>query len=329
MNDEYDYRLDVPSVERIDEIPETKIFVAHSSLTEKDAKQLFEKEKIEIFKGLFKRPKDSEVEVKEVKRGLEPYMVIGGRYELRYLTEKTYDIDLNDNAVSVFILGEEMLVQKEDESQSETEVEIKSEKKKGFFDGLFGGSKKKPASKPELQLNGVEHVFIETEITEARNYKGLSINPDSLDEADFTEVGPEYLQNEASIIPADFVDIDNLVEEIITEYAVRPEDAQRILFEKLSITDKKIIFYPIFWVEMIYKGSKSKNVRLDCVSKKVEAPKGTRYAPPPTGSSDSMVVEDTDIHPEPSKSDKLHCPGCGEELKEEATFCPHCGVKLS
>ncbi len=321
MSEEYDYRLEDPSVERIDEFVDTKILLAKSKISDAEADSLFNKEKLDVFKGIFKRPKNNEVVVKKITKGLEPYLVVGGRYEIRYLTERTYDIDLLDDAVSTFILGEELVVEKKEEE--ETEVEIKTEKKKGFFDGLFSSGKKKPTSKPELQIKGIEHVLSESEIMEARNYAGISINPENLEEADFSDMGLPFLDAEGAIVPKDYIDMDKLIAELIEEYATRPEHAQRVLFEKLALTDKKIYFYPVYWAEMIYKEKDTKNVRLDAVSKKIEVPKGKRYAPPMDGSisqTDESPIEDDGTNT---------CPGCGAEIDDDITFCPDCGVKVT
>ncbi len=321
MSEDYDYRLEDPSVERIDEFVDTKILLAKSNVSDAEADTLFNKEKADVFKGIFKRPKSNEVVIKKITKGLEPYLVIGGRYEIRYLTERTYDVDLLDDAVSVFILGEELTVEKSEEE--ETEVEIKSEKKKGFFDGLFSSGKKKPASKPELQIKGIEHIFSESEIMEARNYAGISINPENLEEADFTDMGLPFLKGEGSVVPKEYIDMDKFIAELIEEFATRPEHAQRVLFEKLALTDKKIYFYPVYWAEMIYKDKDTKNVRLDAVTKKIVAPKGKRFAPPMDGSFSH--IEESSIVDDGTKT----CPGCGVEIDDEITFCPDCGVKVT
>ncbi|NHJ87183.1 MAG: hypothetical protein FK734_17095 [Asgard group archaeon] len=316
MTEDYDYRLEDPSADRIDEIVDTKIFVAQAAMTEAEAKELFEKEKIEIFKGFFKRPKEEEIEIKSIKRSFEPYLIIGGEYEIRYLTEQTYDIDLNDDAVSVFILGEEIMVPRKEETE-EIEVEIKK-KKSGFFDNLFSSGKKEPKTKPELQLKGIEHVYTKKEIKEAQNYKGKSINPEKLFDTPLTEVSQSFFQNEGAVIPKEYIDMDSFVTNIIDTYAERPEIAQRVLFEKLKIIDKKILFYPLFWAEMIYKGSKTKNVRLDVASKSIEEEKGTIYAPPP------------DVKPTATESqiEAGHCPECCSPIEADDVYCEKCGVKL-
>jgi hypothetical protein len=316
---DYDYRLEDPSVERIDEIAKKRILIAKSSMTINAAEAIFEREKIDVFKGIFKRPKENEVAIKSIKRSFEPYLVIGGSYEIRYLTERTYDIDLIDEAESVFILGEEIEVKKEEEE--ETEVEIETEKKKKLFDGLFDKRKKrKQISKPEIQLTGIEHIHIEKEITEARNYRGKSINPESLPEAEFQQ-DDNFLEKEGIVVPKEYIDIKAFQKEIMEEYTQRPEIAQRVLFEKFIITDKKIIFYPVFWAEMVYKGNKRKNVRLDAISKKLITKTGVRYAPPPD--LEFIVDEAT-----PRKVVGV-CPECGDDLEDDDTFCSHCGVKLA
>lgn len=321
MSEEYDYRLEDPSVERIDEFVDTKVLLAKSKVSDAEADSLFNKGKLDVFKGIFKRPKSNEVVIKKITKGLEPYLVVGGRYEIRYLTERTYDVDLLDTAVSVFILGEELIVDKS--KDEETEVEIKTEKKKGFFDGLNLSRKKKPVSKPELQITGIEHILAESEITEARNYAGISINPDNLEEADFTDVGLPFLEGDGAIVPKDYIDMDKFIAELIEEYTTRPEHAQRVLFEKLALTDKKIFFYPVYWAEMVYKEKDTKNVRLDAVTKKIEAPKGKRYAPPMDGSFSQ--TEEIAIPDDGTKT----CPGCGTKIDDEVTFCPDCGVKVN
>jgi len=328
LNEEYDYHLEGPSVERIDEFTETKIFVAKTLVTESEAKALFEKEKVEVFKGFFRRPKEEEIVVEEIVKSYEPYMIMGGRYELRYLTQRTYDIDLLDEAVSVFILGEELIVPEPEKDEDEAEVEIKGEKKKGFFDGLFGSfGKKKPVSKPEIQITGIEHVLIEKDITEAHNYQGNSINPDILPDAELIEANEQFLQTNKINVPHKYVDIENFTQQIIDEYAQKPENVQRTLFEKLTLTDRKIFYYPVFWAKMTYKGSKHKNVRLDGVTKKLDVPKGTRYAPPPTTDASDDEVETELEHKE--NADYTICPGCGEKVDDEITFCPECGVKVN
>ncbi|MBN1328861.1 MAG: zinc ribbon domain-containing protein [Candidatus Heimdallarchaeota archaeon] len=315
--EDYDYRLDGSNAERIDEIAPTKILVAKTDVSETEAEAIFNREKLEVFKGLFKRPKDNEVVVTSVKKSFEPYMILGGEYELRYLTERTYDLDLDDNTVSVFVLGEELIVP--EQIEEEVEVEIKGKKKGGFFDGLFSKSNKEPLSKAELQITGIEHVHIKKDIVEARNYKGTSINPESLDEAELLEVSDEFLLTEASILPKDYFDIDTLTNEIINEYTEKPEGVQRILFEKLILADKKIIFYPVFWAVMIYKDSKEKNVRLDCITHKVMEEKGTRFAPPPSSSGQIQ----TKVEVAEGK-----CPECQNPIEADDVFCETCGVKL-
>ncbi|MHA1483621.1 MAG: DUF7575 domain-containing protein [Candidatus Heimdallarchaeaceae archaeon] len=111
--------------------------------------------------------------------------------------------------------------------------------------------------------------------------------------------------------------------ELIEEFATRPEHAQRVLFEKLALTDKKIYFYPVYWAEMVYKEKDTKNVRLDAVTKKIEAPKGKRFAPPMDGSFSH--TEESTIADDGTKT----CPGCGAEIDDEITFCPDCGVKVT
>ncbi len=320
MTDEYDYRLDGPNAERIEEIPETKYFVAESSISQTDAEQLFTKEKAAIFKGFFKRPKPEEVVVKEIKKSFEPYVIIGGEYELRYLTERTYDIDLLDDTISVFILGEELIVP-EKPSEEETEVEIKTPKKKGFFNGLFSkGEAAIKKGKPEIQLKGIEHVHVVKKIMEARNYKGQEVNPESLPSADLKPITKQFLTTEAKMVPSKYYDIDKLLAEVIKEYTTKPESVQRVLFEKLIITDKKILFFPVYWAEMIYKGKETKHVRLDCITKKIKAQKGSRYAPPP-----AIEATTQEVAPAPSAD---RCPGCGEVVSPDDKFCNNCGLKL-
>jgi hypothetical protein len=296
MSEEYDYRLNAPSAERVDEITDTKILVAKSVVSEEESKTIFEKEKVEAFKGFFRRPKENEIVIKQIVKSYEPYMLIGGKYHLRYLTERTYDVDLIDDAVSVFILGEEIIVPEEVEEE-ETEVDIKGKKRKGFFDGLFkSGKSKKSVSKPEIQITGIEHVLIE---------------------ANMLEGNEQFLRTNNIEIPKEYIDIEKFSKEIIDEYTQKPDTVQRVISEKLTITDRKILYYPVFWAKMIYKDSKEKFIRLDAVTRKVEAPKGTRYAPPP----DSKETISTEIS-------TGSCPECGTEIESDDVYCETCGVKL-
>ncbi|NHJ39087.1 MAG: zinc ribbon domain-containing protein [Asgard group archaeon] len=316
---EYDYQLDAPSAARIDEIPNVKIIVAKSVISDLEAENIFNKEKTDVFKGFFRRPKDEEIKIKNIVKSYEPYLVLGGQYELRYLTERTYDIDLIDDAVSVFILGEEIIVPEVEET--ETEVEIKAKKKSGFFDNLRSKfDKKETKSVAEIQLTGIEHIHITKEITEASNYKGLSINPDSLQEAEFSEVNEQFLETEASMIPKDYLKIDKFTTDKIEEYSQKPENVQRVLFEKVTITDKKIILYPVYWAEMIYKDDKEKSIRLDAISRKIEAPKGTRYPPAPFKSTEEEETEENSTN---------KCPECHHPIEADDKFCENCGVRLT
>jgi hypothetical protein len=319
MSEEYDYRLDAPSADRIDEITETRVLVAKSVVTEEEAKTIFEKEKVEVFKGFFRRPKEIEIDIKQIVKSYEPYMLIGGKYHLRYLTQRTYDIDLIDDAISVFILGEEIIVPEEEKvEEEETEVDIKGKKKKGLFDGLFKSDKsKKTVSKPEIQLTGIEHVLIEKDIMEARNYKGSSINPDVLPDTNMLEGNEQFLRTNDIDVPKDYVDIEKFTKEFIEEFTQKSDTIQRVISEKLTITDKKVLYYPVFWAKMIYKDSKEKYVRLDAITRKVEAPKGTRYAPPPD-SKEAIAAE----------SSSGVCPECSEDIESDDVYCENCGVKL-
>ena len=312
--DEYDYRIEDPSAQRIDEFASTKIFLAKTSMTDSSAQTIFNKEKIEAFKTLFKKPKDVEVQVKSVKKSYEPYLVISGQYEIRFLTERTYEIDLLDNAESVFILGEEIILTKKE--PAETEVGIKSKKKSRLFEG-FG--KKEPKPEPEIKLKGIEHIHIKKDILEARNYKGMSIEPSSLPGAELSEVPEDFLKKDASMVSKNYINIDKFVQEIIDTYTKRPEIAQRVLYEKLMLTDKKIVLYPIYWAELVHKDGKAKSIRLDAVTAKAEVPKGTRFTPPPFG----MTKEEVS-----SAVTSWQCPECHSPIEDDDTFCENCGVKL-
>ncbi|MHA1743852.1 MAG: zinc ribbon domain-containing protein, partial [Candidatus Heimdallarchaeota archaeon] len=72
--------------------------------------------------------------------------------------------------------------------------------------------------------------------------------------------------------------------------------------------------------EMIYKGKETKHVRLDCITKKIEAQKGSRYAPPP-----AIEATTQEAAPTPSAD---RCPGCGEVVSPDDKFCNNCGLKL-
>ncbi|MEA2069864.1 MAG: zinc ribbon domain-containing protein [Asgard group archaeon] len=333
MKEAYDYRLDVPSVEREDKIAEIKILLASTDLTPAVVLDLFEKNKTDVFKGIFRRPNRKDVVIKKIVKSYEPYLLVGGHYELRYLSKGVYDIDLHNDAVSVFILGEEIIVPDNTEEEPEETEEETSEKEAGLFDGLFSSFKKKKAkSKPEIQLEGIEHVHIEKDFTEVRNYAGKSIDIDNLEMVDFTEKSENFLQNEGLVVPKKYLGIEKLVDNVIDDYANVPESATRVITEKLTITDKKILFYPVFWAKMTYKGSEEKDVRLDALTKNVAVPKGKNYAPPPTTYERNIIYTNSKNTPKDSNkstnSTQEFCEKCGVPIVKGSKYCRNCGAEI-
>ncbi|MBD3191702.1 MAG: zinc-ribbon domain-containing protein [Candidatus Heimdallarchaeota archaeon] len=348
---EYDYYIAGEDASKEEEIGEIKLLVAEEKLSEAEINSLFQEKKTDIFKGIFTRPKDEEVVIENITKSFEPFMIIGGAYELRYLTENTYDIPLLDETESVMILGQEIIVEEEneeeeEENEEEGEEKEEEEEKMGFFESLFSsGQQTKSAKKTEIQLKGIEHVHIQRNIREARNYQNRYVDPDSLAKADFQEVGEAFLKNQAKMVSEDQINMTAFTAEIIEEYSQKPENVQRVLYERLELQDRKIILYPVYWAELVYKGSKRKKVRLEPITEEVEERKGTRFAPlpeisvsiasssttipeqiPSEGSEVPEVAEPTPPHS--STQSKKYCPNCGTILEREAVFCSNCGVKV-
>jgi hypothetical protein len=345
-----DYDISRVSVSREDEFKPILYLLAQNPISDKEAIEKFESVKTEIFKGLFRRPKPEEVELDAIYRSFEPYLVVGGRYQLRYLTEREYTLSLLDNTESIYLLEKEIIVPDEEEQEEEEEDEEQEEEKKGFFENLFSmGKSSRPAKKTELDLTGVEHVNIAKEIFEACNYQQKRLNPESLEQVDFVEIEPDFLESKGGHIPSEYYDMEQFTQELVEEYTTHPDNVQRVLFEKLMLTDRKVLFYPIYWCKMIYKGSKHEFVRYDPFTDKTETSTKNKYAPVPTDAAaiipfssslseqmelttdegttqvnSSVQSQNKDVN---EKKDKF-CPVCGSVITDDAVFCPSCGKKI-
>lgn len=86
-------------------IAEKKIIVYKSRIEPAAVKQKAEEMKIELFVKRFSKPRPKEIRIVSVDKHFVPYVLVDAKYRIEYYTKKTYNLEVDEKAKEVKILG--------------------------------------------------------------------------------------------------------------------------------------------------------------------------------------------------------------------------------
>ena len=89
-----------------EKIVEQKVIVYKSRVDTATLKQKAEEMKNELFVKRFSKPKPEDIRVISVDKHYVPYVLVDAQYRIEYYTKKTYDIEIDEKAKEVKILGQ-------------------------------------------------------------------------------------------------------------------------------------------------------------------------------------------------------------------------------
>ena len=175
-----------------------------------------EKTKISLFSKFGFKPKPKDVKLISFENYYEPYLIIGGRYSIDYCKEHPLTCDISDEINTVYIAGQEFTVKSQ---QSNT-------------------------SKKILKITGEEHSHYEKETFFILDRNKHEVSPEKLPFSLFN------LKNRKCKIKGDFKSISiptNMqIDFLKSKIAVRPSELNAIIRENFEITDRTIVYSPMY-----------------------------------------------------------------------------------
>jgi cytoskeletal protein CcmA (bactofilin family) len=177
-----------------------------------------EKTKINLFSKFGFKPKPRDVEIISFENYYEPYFIIGGRYSIDYCKEHPLRCDVNNKVNKLYIAGQE-------------------------FNAKSQNSKK---PKKILKLTGEEHSHYEKETFFILDRNRHEVSPEKL------PFSPFNLKNRKCEITGDFKSISiptNIqIDFLKSKIAIRPSELVAIIKEIFEITDRTIVYTPMYQI---------------------------------------------------------------------------------
>ena len=205
---------------------EVKTIVLKPRLDQSDIELIGEKIKPRLFSRFGFKPRPENVQLICSELYFEPYLLIGGKYVLDYCKKHVFEIDVKERTNTVVVGGQEFKSEKSDPNR-ENKI---------------------------IKLSGEEHAHHERKTYFILDRMQREISPEKLPIAPFN-IQKENSQPESYFkrihIP-DEIQIDFLKRKI----AERPSDVAEIIKETFDITDRTIIYCPIY--QLTFENRKTK-----------------------------------------------------------------------
>lgn len=204
-----------------------------------------EKMKDTLFVRLgFLRPKPEEVQCVSVDKYYEPYIVVSGKYSIDYYRRRIYTIEVDGDVREVVLLR-----------QSFKPVPPKKPAKKAY---------------KVIRLVGEERLFYEDAAYLILDKRGREVAPEQVPQAPSEEEPEKILAEFGEKIEKLEIAADMEVGVIRSKIVKRPSDIERIVEELFEVSERAIIYTPIYEVgfQNIRTGD-VKTVKIDGITAKV------------------------------------------------------------
>jgi len=182
-----------------------------------------EKLKSKIFTRFgFLKPKPEEIQFVSIDKYYEPYILINGKYTIDYYRKCAYTINVDEKVREVILLNQKF--------------------------------KPKPTEEPSakgykvIKLEGEEHLLYEDKASLILDKTGQEVPlkqlPSAPSEEQPTKMLAELGENAKKLEIAPDADVDIIRSKIVK----RPEDIKRVVHELFEVTDRAVIYTPVYKV---------------------------------------------------------------------------------
>ena len=189
-------------------------------------------------KYLFLKPKPEEVKCVSIEKQYRLYNAVYGKYALDYYRKSAYSIQVDATVREVILLNNQFL--------PDHQASL--------------------AAKPNIRLEGEEHIILENHAFLVLNSEGKEVNPNLLCHAP-SEKSPQDVIAEFDLKePAQNLDMDVIKERIVK----RPKDINRIVSENFEVGERTAVYYPFYKVKFANSTSgQEKTVEFDGITAKI------------------------------------------------------------
>lgn len=179
-------------------------------------KLMVEKLKDNLFSRFMFKTKPQETRLIFFETYYEPYLVIGGRYSLDYCKKHTFNVDVDKDLNAVYIAGKEFFSHANDISQTKNLIEITGEEHAHHYKQTFFVLDRMNREIPPEKLPFTPFIYKMEECDLECSFKKLPISTKS--QIDFLK----------------------------SKIALRPSGVAAIIREKFEITDRTIVYNPMY-----------------------------------------------------------------------------------
>ncbi len=210
-------------------IADIKTIVLKPRLDEGDIQLIGEKIKSRLFCKFGFGPKPRDIRLLGSERYFEPCLIIGGKYTIDYCKKHAFEVNVNEKTSKVFVAGQEFTSEPSDPK----------------------------ATNKIISITGEEYVHHERETYFVLDRMKREISPEKI------PVAPFDIQKENSEHKFHFksiaIPVEAQIEFLKTKIAKRPADVAEIIKETFDITDRTIVYYPIY--QLTFENRKNKSDR--------------------------------------------------------------------
>lgn len=223
----------------LEKIVERKVIVYKTLVDPTIVKLAAEKTKDKVFRryGFLKPPADQIRQV-SFEKDYEPYFVVEGKYTIDYYRGRTYTIPIDENAQEIVLLNQTL--------KPEPTKEWRKNK--------------------TIKIEGEERLIHEGKAYLVLDVNGREVSAKRIPSAPQEEHPKKILAEYESARKLDF-DPDKEVEVLKSKIAERPREIKRIVNELFEVSDRAVIYIPIYKVKFQNaKTGKQKTVKIDGVT---------------------------------------------------------------
>ena len=186
----------------------------------------------------FLKPRPEEVKFVSIEKFYQLYNAVYGKYMMDYYRKSAYSVPVDAKVREVILLDKQFLP----EQQAST------------------------TAKPNIRLEGEEHIIIENHAFLVLNGEGEEVNSNKLCYAPSENSPQEIIAKYGLKELAQNQDVDFIKERIVK----RPQDISRIVSEKFEVSERTTVYYPIYRVKFTNSSTgREKTVEFDGITAKI------------------------------------------------------------
>jgi len=213
-----------------------KVIVYKTQVDSTIVKLAAEKVKDRVFRRFgFLRPPADQIRQVSFEKDYEPFFVVEGKYTIDYYRGRTYTIPIDANAQEIILLNQTLKPEPTKERRQNRAIQIEGEER--------------------LIHEGKAYLVLDV--------KGREVSPKRVPSAPQEEHPKKILAEYESARKLDF-DPNKEVEVLKSKIARRPQEIKRIVDELFVVSDRAVIFVPIYRVRFQnVKTGEQKTVKFD------------------------------------------------------------------